>query len=458
MEETQKLARFVSELTYEDLPANVIDKAKELILDQLGCQLAGSTLPWSKPAYEYAVDYKSQREESTIVNYGFRTSVQDAAFVNAIFGHGFLGDDTDSVCYAHFGSIIIPAALAMGEREMISGKEFIKAVVVGYEVASRIGAAAPLAMSRGFHPGPIFGPFGVAVAAGAILGFNENQGLDALGIAGSHSSGVMEYSVSGGTVNRLHSGIAAYGGIRAALLAQRGFKGPAAILEGERGFLRAFSGECFLDEIVRGLGENFRVLLIELKVYCCCGSSSAVFDAVSKIKSEHEIRPQEIEKIIVNVSPATFGMTGVIVEPKDITSAQFSGRFGIALQLIKGGNTFKEYSEDNLRDPGLLELARKTEFILDEELGKLPNSNNPANVMIKRKNGAIYEQTVHAAKGSVLNPMTKEEVCQKFIEFASVALPHHKTEAIIETVARLDSVDNIRELTQLLVVNKKMIS
>lgn len=455
MEETKQLAKFVSELTYEDLPKNVIDKAKELILDQLGCQLAGSTLPWSKPAFEYVVDYKGERKESTVVNYGFRTSAQDAAFVNAIFGHAFLGDDTDSVCFAHLGAIILPAALAVAEREMINGKEFIKAVVVGYEVASRIGAAAPLAMNRGFHPGPIFGTFGVAAAAGAILGFNENQLLDALGIAGSHSSGLMEYSISGGTVNRLHSGITAYGGIRAALLALRGFRGPAAILEGERGFLRAFSGECLLDEITRGIGERFRVLLIELKAYCCCGTSSTIFDAVSKIKSEHEIRPQEIKEIIVNASPETFRMTGLIVEPKDITSAQFSGRFGIGLQLIKGGNTFKEYSEENLRDPEVLELARKTKFILDEELGKLPNSNNPSKVMIKMKNGAVYEQTIYAAKGSILNPMTKEEVCQKFRGFASAALPPQKAETIIETVARLDSVDNLRELTQLLVGNGK---
>jgi 2-methylcitrate dehydratase PrpD len=453
MEETKELARFVSKLTYEDLPETVIDKAKELILDQLGCQLAGSTLPWSKLAYEYVADYRGIREESTVVNYGFRTSAQDAAFANACFGHGFVGDDTDSVCHAHLGSIIIPAALAMAEREMISGKEFIKAVVVGYEVASRIGSAAPLAESRGFHPGPIFGPFGVAACAGVILGFNENQILDALGIAGSHSSGLMEYSKSGGTVNRLHSSIAAYNGIRAALLAQRGFKGPTTILEGERGFLRAFSGEYIIDRITQRLGQEFRVLLIELKAYCCCGTSGTTLDAVSKIRNEHEISPEKIKEIIVNASPATFRLTGSIIEPKDITSAQFSGRFGIALRLIKGGNSFREYSEENLRDPKVLNLTRKTKFILDEKIGNLPNSGNPAKVIIKLRDGTTYEDTVYAAKGSILNPMTKEEVYQKFRGFASVALPHHKTETIIETIAELKHVDNIRKLSELLVVS-----
>ncbi len=332
MEESRALARFAGKLVYEDLPGRVIEKAKELILDQLGCQLAGSTLPWTRPAYEYVADGRGAKQESTIVNFGLRTSAQDAAFVNASFGHGTMGDDTDSVCHAHFGSIIIPACLAMGEREDTSGKEFIKAVVVGYEVASRIGAAAPLAEGRGFHPGPVFGPFGVAASAGVILRMNEGRILDAVGIAASQSAGLMEYSRSGGTVNRLHSSFAAYGGMRAAFLAQRGVRGPSTILEGERGFLRAYSGESMPDEITQGLGERYRVSVIELKAYCCCGTSTTTLDAVSMLKKEHAFSPDDVEEIIVYASPLTFRMTGSVVEPEDVTGAQFSGSFGVALR------------------------------------------------------------------------------------------------------------------------------
>ncbi|HUT71667.1 MAG TPA: MmgE/PrpD family protein [Desulfatiglandales bacterium] len=451
MDETKELARFVSKVTFDGIPDSAVAKAKELILDQLGCQLAGATLPWSKASYEYIMDNRSQREESTVVTFGVKTIAQDAAFANANFGHGFMGDDTDSVCHAHLGSIIIPAALAMGERERISGKEFMRAVVLGYEVASRIGAAAPFAEGRGFHPGPIFGPFGVAACTGAILGFDENQLLDALGIAGSHSSGLMEYSKSGGTVNRLHSGIAAYGGIRAALLTLRGFRGPATILEGERGFLRAFSGECSLEEITRGLGREFRVLLIDLKAYCCCGTSSASLDALSKITSELAIHPKEIEEITVNVTPLTFRLTGSTLEPKDITSAQFNGRFGIALRLIKGGNSFREYSEENLSDPEILDLMGKIRFILDEDLEKMRKSDNPAKMMVRLADGSVFEATVSAGKGSILNPMTKEEVIQKFRGFASAVFPDDKAEAIVETVEQLHLVDDIHDLTKMLV-------
>jgi 2-methylcitrate dehydratase PrpD len=451
MEESRTLARFVGKLAYEDLPETVVEKTKELILDQLGCQLAGSTLPWTRPAYEYVADDKGGRQESTVINYGLRTSAQDAAFVNACFGHGTMGDDTDSVCHAHFGSIIIPAALALGEREGISGRELIKAVVVGYEVASRIGAAAPLAESRGFHPGPIFGPFGVAACAGVILGFNENQILDAIGIAGSHASGLMEYSRSGGTVNRFHSSIAAYGGMRAAFLAQKGVKGPSTILEGERGFLRAYSGESILNETTQGLGKRYRVLLIELKAYCCCGTSTTTLDAVSKIKKKHEFHLDEVEEIIVHATPLTLKMTGSVKEPEDVTSAQFSGSFGVALRLVKGGNSFREYSEENLKDPQVLALARKTRFILDEEIGKLPKSNNPARVLIKLKNGNAYEATVAAGRGSILNPMEQEEVCQKFRGFAHAVLQDRDTEAVIQKVAGLEYLDDVREFSQMVI-------
>ena len=343
MKETRQLAGFVSRLHYEDLPKAVIRKAKALILDQLGCQLAGSVLPWSKKVFEYVADMKGPREEGTVVHYGLKTIAQDAAFANACFGNAFLGDDTDSVCHAHLGAIIIPAALALGEWQEISGKEFIKAVVAGYEVASRVGAAAPAAESRGYHPGPIFGPFGAAAGAGSILGFGEQHMLNAIGIAASHCSGLMEYSKSGGNVNRIHAGIAAYGGIRAALLARRGFTGPETILEGQRGFVHAFSGDSTLEEITRDLGTRYRVEYIDLKTHCCCGTSGASLDAVSRILNAHPVKADQIKEIIAKVTPATYRLTGTITRPKDITSAQFGGRFGIALRLIEGANTFREY-------------------------------------------------------------------------------------------------------------------
>jgi 2-methylcitrate dehydratase PrpD len=451
LEETRKLASFVSRLSYEELPRGIVEKTKDLILDQLGCQLAGSTMPWSRAVYEYVEASRGRAEESTIVRYGTKAPAQDAAFANASFGSAFMGDDTDSVSHAHLGAIILSAALAVGEKAGIGGRELLTAVVVGYEVASRVGAASPAAERRGYHPGPLFGPFGAAAAAGTILGFGEEEMLDALGIAGSHAGGLMEYSLSGGTVNRVHAGIAASSGIRAALLVRKGFKGPPTILEGERGFVKAFSGESALGEITRSLGQEFRVGIIDLKAHCCCGTSGSTIDAVSTIVRENRIDPRDIEEIVIHVSPAVFRLTGKIVRPRDITSAQFGGRFGVALRLVKGGNSFREYTEEMLGDPEVLSLEAKTTIVVDETLDLNPGADHPARAVIRTAGGKRYEATVLAQRGSVLNPMSREEVHEKFRSFASALLPPEGIESIIGTVSRMEEVKQIGDLSRLLV-------
>jgi 2-methylcitrate dehydratase PrpD len=448
MEESRRLAAFVSRLSYEDLPRSVIEKTKDLVLDQIGCQLAGSTMPWSRAVYDYVAESRGTRGECTIVRYGTKTSPEDAAFANASFGSSLMGDDTDSVCHGHLGAIIISAALAVGEQAGVGGRELLKAVAVGYEVASRVGAASPGAERRGYHPGPLFGPFGAAAASGAILGFGEEEMLDVLGIAGSHAGGLMEYSLSGGTVNRVHAGIAAAGGIRAALLTRKGFKGPATILEGERGFVKAFSGEAALEEITRDLGQKFRVGIIDLKSHCCCGTLGSTIDAVSAIVRENRIDPKKIEEIVVHVSPAVYRLTGKIVRPRDITSGQFGGRFGVALRLIQGGNSFREYTEENLRDPEVLSLEAKTTMIVDDGLDKNPGADHPARAVIRTAGGKTYEATVLAPRGSVHNPMSRGEVHEKFRSFAAALLPPERIEPIVETVARMEEVKHVGELSR----------
>ncbi len=449
MEKARELASFAAGLTYEAIPEKVIKKTKDIILDQIGCQIGGSTMLWSRKILEYVVENKGRKVESTIVNFDKRVPALDAAFANANFGHAFLGDDTDSVCHAHLGSIIIPAMIAVGERKRISGRELIKAIVAGYEISSRIGAAVDLE-NRGFHPGPMVGPFGVAVGTGMIEGFDEEQLTDSLAIAGSQVSGLMEYSKTGGTINRLHSGIAAYSGIRSALLVNKGFTGPATVLEGEKGFLNAYSGKCNTDELTHGLGKDFRVLIIGLKSNCCCGTLEAGLAAISKIINEHPISPDQIKDIEVYCTPLTYKMTGGITKPKDITSAQFAGRFGIALRIVKGNNSFKEYTENNLNDQEVLDLEKTINFVLDEKLALIPHSETPMRVIIHLTNGSKLESTVLAGKGSILNPMTRNEIEQKFRNFASMLFPNKRIDNIIGIVRQLESINNVTELTQFL--------
>jgi 2-methylcitrate dehydratase PrpD len=450
MDETRRLAQCITDISYNDLSSEVVDKAKLLILDQLGCQLAFATLPWNEAIYNYIRDKKGSREESTIIRYGLRTTAEDAAFANAVFGHGFEMDDTELSSASHPGVTVIPPSLAVGEIKNINGKDFLTAIVVGYDVFIRIGLATRSMMNRGFHTTAVLGPLGSAAATSKILKLDANKTLNALAIAASESGGLAEYTETGGSVKRAHAGFAAQSGLRAALLAQAGITGPPTALEGRKGLCQAFANEYSLEEITTGLGKEFRILLTGTKPYCCCAAQHSALDAVSEIVNEHVIVPEQIKKILVGQNTRDVRAIGNIIVPQDIISAQFSGRFGIALRLIQGGNGFHDYSEENLRNPRILGLSKRTEYYVDDNFEKSTSGNAPARVEIHLKNGSIHEMTAQYAKGTIQNPMTKEELKDKFRELTKGVLTDNHTENIIRTVSRLEELDNLQEMCVLL--------
>jgi len=432
MNETKALARFIADISYKDLTPQVIEKTKGLILDQLGCELAFATLPWNKAVYKYIKDKSGPGGVSTIVYYGFKTTMEDAAFANAVFGHGFEMDDTEMHALTHPGSVVIPSALAASEVEKTSGKDFITAVVAGYDAMVRIAMASRTSIERSFHGTAVNGPFGSAAATCKIMGMNADTIVNALGIAASEAGGISEYTISGGMVKRLHAGFAAHAGVRATLLARNGLTGPAAALEGEKGYCQAFANKCYLEEITAGLGKEFRIMWTGNKPYCCC-----------------------IEKIIVEQTPREVRSVGNVIEPQDITSAQFSGRFGVALRLIKGSNGFHDYTMENIKDPVILNLVHKIDYIANETLGEKSAAAAPAIVTIKLKNGKAYKKRVDYAKGTINNPLTIDELKDKFSGLTNQALSGDRTDKIIKTVMKLEEIDDISRLISLLVANKE---
>lgn len=334
--------------------------------------------------------------------------------------------------------------------EKITGKEFITAVVAGYDVFIRVGLATRSMISRGFHTTAVLGPLGAATATSKVLKLDVDKTLNALAIAASESGGLAEYTETGGSVKRVHAGFAAQSGLRAALLAQAGITGPPTALEGRKGLCQAFANEYSLEEITAGLGREYRMLLTGTKPYCCCAAQHSALDAVSEIMKEHVLVPEEIEKIRVGQNTRDVRAIGNIIVPQDIISAQFSGRFGVALRLIQGGNSFHDYSEENLRNPRILGLAQRTEYYVDENFEKSSSGNAPACVEIYLKDENIYERTVQYAKGTIQNPMTKEELKDKFRELTKAVLTREHTKNIIDIVYELEELDNLHELSALL--------
>ena len=448
---TQELAKVVCELRYSHLPKEVIDKAKELVLDQFGVQLACSILPWSKIVYNYIREIDSGNGESTILNYGLKTTPESAAFVNASFGHGFEIDDIYVKGQVHPGAVVIPAALAVGERDNINGEDFITAITAGYDVMSRIAVAARSAPL--FHPTSAVGPFGAAAATCKVLRIdNVDIVRNALSIASSFCGGLGEFGETGGTAKHMHAGIACRGGITAASMAQRGLEGPSAAIEGGKGFAKAFSPDIYdPEEITSDLGKKFKILETGVKVHCCCATVHAAMDAALKIRREHDIKPGEIEEIVDETFALVIPLIGTIIEPHDLSSAQFSAAFNIALALSKGSTGFKDYNEGNLKDPEILNLARRVKLRVDEEMESLYPASQGAKLTVRLKDGTFYTEKLYHPKGTLLNPLTREEVRDKFGILASVVLPDSKVKQIAETVARLDKLADIRVLSSLLV-------
>jgi 2-methylcitrate dehydratase PrpD len=451
MNETQALAEFIAALKYSDLPQVVIKKAKELILDNLGCQIAFATLPWSKVIYQYVQEKQGGKAVSTVAYYGLKTVTEDAVFANATFGHGFEMDDDESHTTSHPGVVIIPACLGMGEAKGINGKKFLVAVVAGYDAMLRVGAASSKMINRGFHTTAVLGTFGSAAAAAKILGLNGELVRNALSIAASESSGISEYTLSGGSVKRLHAGFASQSGVKAAVLAGLGITGPVNAIEGQKGLCKVFSDEYFVEEITRDLGKEFRILWTGHKPYCCCQAQHTTLDALSGILEEHPFSVGEIDEILVEQRPRELRAIGNIIKPEDVISAQFSGRFGIALRLIKGSNGFQDYNLKNIQDPQILELARKVNYKGDVEMEKMPAESAPTMLTVKLKNGKVYTKRVDYAKGTPQNPLTAAEIEAKFRGLVAGIIPDNQAENIIKIVKNIEKLENIQSLVNLMV-------
>lgn len=457
MHETRTLANWVANLRYEDIPETVRDHARRFILDNFGCQVAGATLPWSRSYYDMMRDTRSG-SHSTIAYFGDKMAPDDAAFLNSTFNHANETDDTHLKSPTHPGGIAVPAALALAEYAGATGKQLLVAVVAAYEIQIRIAwACSPYLIYRGHHPPVGVGPFGGAAAGAVLMGFDEETTLNAFGIAGSHSAGLIEYTKTGGSVKRIHSAIAAQAGVRSALFAKGGITGPHSILEGEKGFCKVFAIDYDLDRLTEGLGERYHLLDNGLKPYSCCHLIHAAFDALDVVRVDTPLKPEEIKSVTVATnSEPILSHIGSIIEPPDLLGAQFSLPFSVAMRIhhggsgVKGGNGFWDYLDVDLKDPGLLETARKVKVTIAKN-DKWERVDEGAGLEIETMDGRKLEASVPFSKGLPENPMSPAEVEEKFRYLVEPVMSVEAADAIVKAVGGVERIDDIDELVRLLV-------
>ena len=453
---TRTLVDYCNNLSYQQLPPEVINKVKYLAVDFLSVAARGSLTESAEVVRHFVEGIGTSAKEGIIIGADMKTSYQYAALANGTASHSIELDDVSNEASAHPGVAVFPTAFAAAEMMRSDGKRFIEAVVLGYEVMVRLGKALNPAnhYARGFHPTGTCGAFGAAIAASKLFNLDAEQMTSALGIVGSQASGSMEFLADGAWTKRLHPGWAAHNGIIAALLAKRGFTGPATIVEGRFGFLHAYSEGSDASELLTGLGDDFKIMKISVKPHACCRYKQGPIDGIIEIMTKNNLRPQEVEKVTLGILKPGFP---IVLEPKElkynprsIVDAQFSMPFGASVALLYGNASLDQYTVDRLESPEVKEMMRRVYCVSDPELDKVFPEKWPATVEITTKDGRRFSTKVDYPKGDPENPLSWQEVEGKFNELSSGVFPQSKRKQILSKVKSLDAETNICNLANLL--------
>jgi len=448
------LAEFGSRLRYDDLPAEVTASARLRLLDTVGVCLASVGMPYAD-AMLGVVGEQGESSDAALFGSAKRAAAAWAACYNGALAHGNDYDDTHSAALIHISGVVVPAVLALGERERAPGRRVLEAAVAAYEAGLRIGMAAPSGFhARGFHATGVCGVFAAAVGASRLLGLDAARMAHAIGIAGSQAAGSMEFLADGAWTKRMHPGWAAHGGIVAAQLAARGYTGPATVLEGRYGLYNAYAGAPAPDAaaLTAGFGREWETLNIDFKPYPCGHISHPYMDCALALRRRHAFALEDVETIELRVPPAAVPIlcepAGEKMRPANAYAARFSLPYAVAVVLKLGRAGIDEFSEERIRDPGVLALAARIRYVTDASL-PFPRSF-PGWAKIRLRDGRELEERMDDSRGSRKLPMSEAELYEKFAANASRTLPADRTRRIWDAGMTFDRLDDVRSFTELL--------
>ena len=440
----QTLADFATQLQYDRIPADVIERAKACVIDTVGACTYGSTLPWSKIVIGYAEQY-GKGGQSAILGTSKKVHAPLAALANGALAHAFEMDClVQPSAGVHPGASLTAPGLAIAQEVGTNGKEFITAVVAGCEVMYRIGDASKQSTEHiGFHAPGVTGAFGGAAIAGRLLKLTAEQMTNALGIAGSLGCGLLEFSKSGGgDVKRLHLGRAAESGVLAATLAKNGFTGPTTVLEGKFGYMNVFCHEGDPARLTAALGDVWKMLTLTLKRYSCHVTSHVPVTAALELKEKHKIQGDDIGTIAIEGSEKMFSHHNIL-EPNDMTMAQYSTPFNVALSFYRNPRDPDSFSEESRNDAKIRALCRNVKVSVRQD----PVMNNPlaSRVTVKLKDGREFTQELVHFPGMPQQPLNNDQLREKFTTITKGVLGA-RAEKVFADFSAIEKVANMREV------------
>ncbi|MBI4331042.1 MAG: MmgE/PrpD family protein [Chloroflexi bacterium] len=439
---SQEMAGYIASLQFGDIPAEVVSRTADLVLDHLGVCIFGSTTPWAQMVTDQVIS-EGGKEQSTMFLSGHKTIPRSAALANGVMSHAFELDDT--LTPFHPGGVVIPAALAVGEDLHCTGRDFVAAVVAGYEVIGRIGSAIHDAkvIRHGHHATGILGSFGAAAAAGKLLKLDEKKLVSALGLAANQHTGLMEFFKEGTMEKRFFSGKGAHDGVLSAVLAARGFTAASTLLDGEYGFCRVFDREADLSLLTRDLGKTFKLMETTIKPYPCCRTIHAQIDAAIKIAEAQDLSPEDISEVVVGGNAAQACDQHAYYDVPDVMAAQYGIPYCIARALISRNVWVDDFTPAAMTDPETLKFMRCIKVVPDEEVER---RRGMAKVSIKSREGETFTETVLVPRGSPGDPSFRKDLHEKFARLSLGVLPEERVNTIRRLVAGLAGLGDIGEL------------
>ena len=441
---SRHLARFVVNTEFSELPEPIVQAWKTVVLDSLAIGFVGSTDRLAR-AMTGVGRALGGTAECTVMNSGFRTDAARAAWLN---GTMIGTPQADSPSNAHAASNVVPAIMAIAERDHLSGKAFLSALILGGEVGGRIErASVDVETTRGFHNPAVQGPFSAAAAVGKLLRLDEDAIVHALGIAGSSSAGLQEFAFEGGDMKATHLGRAAQLGLESALLAAAGVRGPSTVLEGPFGYFNGFS----LPTDPQQVAANLTVGSLRVpghKPYAVHSNHQQIVDTLVRFKVDHpSFQPADLRRVVVRGPEETMAPRHQVRDPTTVMGAKYSTPFTTAAALWRDISDPLNYDQEAVRDPRIRELARQIALIATDRAGERARGGD-CEILLEMSDGRRHVLPTRSVKGSPGNPLTFDDGVAKFRQWTRRIIPDDQSTELIERVRGLTQIEDMATLVR----------
>jgi 2-methylcitrate dehydratase PrpD len=439
-----RITSYVCQTSFDDLPQNVLLRAKEVLVDALSVIAAGAQEDEVKALKERLVDPKA-RQVASLIGSGVRTEPLKAALINGTAGTFLELDEGNQFGRGHPGIHVVPAALAIAEEGRLSGRELVTALVLGYEIGTRIGIACKIRMSM--HPHGTWGTVGAAVAVGKLMGYGEAAMKEMINVSSSLGLATSRRTMlEGGTVRNVYSGVSNTMGILAHQLVQSGFTGEA---DGLKTVYGSVVSDTFSPEVMtEDLGKRFEIARNYFKMHACCRYNHGTLDALEKILAQRPLKVDEVKAVDVE----TYSLAAQLCDqnPRNMLAAKFSIPFAVATLIVHGRTDVTCFNPEAVQNDAVQALAQRVKVTEDPKLTAMMPARRPSRVRVTLKNGEKLEAEVTMNKGDFEDPYGPADLEKKYYSLADPVWGHAKAEQIRSQLMGVEKVKDINQVTALI--------